>query len=175
MIREFTILVVASLATLAGCAGGHTIYARPGIVCDKAIEAGQIWEAATGEPISVQCVSPENPKPADGDWIEAVAPGTLGSVGIVNTCGKTSHKSGAPYVIQIDLMSVSRNGFSIRDILLHEMGHWLGAHHLAVGQEGIMSAVHEPNGATERASVSCADVADVCAELGFCPAPSCEQ
>lgn len=175
MIREFTILAVAALATLAGCAGGHTIYARPGPLCDKAIEAGQIWQDATGVAIDVVCVSSANPMPDGADRIEAVPPGSLGLNGPFDVCGETDRPFLGPTVIHIDLASIERNGVPLRDDLLHEMGHWLGADHLDAGQAGIMAAVYYPDEAAERPPISCADVADVCAALGSCPSPKCGQ
>ncbi len=169
---EFTIVGAAVLALASGCNGGHTLYARPGPVCDKAVEAGQIWENATGIQINVVCVSSDNPKPDNGDWIDVVAPGALGESGPFDVCGETDRPFLGPRVIHIDPASVARNGMSLRDDLLHEMGHWLGANHLAPGQVGIMNAVHYPDGGAEH-GVSCADVLDVCVTLD-CPAPSCK-
>lgn len=157
------VLTIALASVFAGC-GGHVIHSRGGELGQKAAEAAQVWADATGAPIfAVEGGG------AQDDRIEIARPGELND-GISDVCGRSLWAATAPTVIRVDPDCAARNSIALRDVILHEMGHWLGFRvHLPADRVGIMNlhGYDSPNpdpSAPER-GVTPSDVAAVCETL----------
>jgi hypothetical protein len=82
-------------------------------------------------------------------------------------CGRTLWVPTAPTVIRVDPDCAARNSIALRDVILHEMGHWLGFRtHLPDDRIGIMN-LHcydqsNPDPSAPEHGVTPSDVAAVC-------------